>query len=54
MLLVEAPIEYRDHLIHLSIDGSEVYTIVNPEHKKLTAATWPELRVMIDEELAGG
>jgi hypothetical protein len=45
-----APLSYKGLLIHLSIDGSMVFTLVAPMHK-LEAPTWPELKKLIDEEV---
>lgn len=48
-LYAAAPLQYRGLLIYVSIDGESMHA--NVPEKQLRAATWPELRVLIDEEL---
>lgn len=52
MIYNEAPTHYRDHLILMSIDGTSMSAMVG--RRRLEAATWPELKAQMDEELSRG
>lgn len=45
MIYAEAPLKYKDHIVHLDDDGS--CFIVN-RVEKISAPTWPELKQKID------